>query len=175
MRAQEHWKIGTYWNKYIKHQNAVHPRTAESKAEELTVNPLEGCREISPWQTKMNAEFSAPQIRRHHLTTCCCLFWVEKRNYLSASPAVDYINETSSRLEAVRLEFLGSGECGMCLGCLCSVQMPFFSRAFELLSEYTTAIKSCSQLWIKPRRFIESCTLFWVLELFTLTLNEEFC
>lgn len=35
----------------------------------------------------------------------------------------------------------------MCLGCLCSVQMPFFSPAFELLllSEYTAAIKSCSQ------------------------------
>lgn len=69
---------------------------------------------------KMNADFSPAQLRKHRLTTCCCLFWVEKCNYLSASPAVDYINEISSQLEAVQLEFLGWGECGMCIGFLCS-------------------------------------------------------
>lgn len=93
-------------------------------------------------------------------------------NYLSASPAVDYINEISSRLEAVQLEFLGWGECGMCIGCLCSVQMPFSSPIAELLSEYTVLLQSNHVLSYELNHR-DLCTLFEVLELFTLTLNEE--
>lgn len=128
--------------RYIKHQKAVHPHTAETKAQELSVNPLHRCREIRPWRTKMNSEFSAALIRKHHLTTCCCLFWVERCNYLSASPAVDYINQISSQLEAVQLESLGVGECEMCIGWLCSVQMPFSNPIFELLSAYSVLLQS---------------------------------
>lgn len=44
------------------------------------------------------------------VTSCCCLFWTTKCNYLSALAAVGLINELYSQLETVQYEFC---ECGM--------------------------------------------------------------
>lgn len=103
-----------------------------------------------------NQRFSAAHIRKRHLTTCCCLFWDEKCNYLSGSPAGDYINEISSRLEADQLRFIGG------------VNVESAHEAFVLFRShfpiqlFTVWIYHCSQILVSLMSYATVSSLWLV-------------
>ena len=60
---------------------------------------------------QMNAEFSAQQIGKQDTSVlterlhAAVYFWAEECNYLSATAAVDVINQLNSQLETIQCDF----------------------------------------------------------------------